>query len=84
MLIFLSSQLTLNSMMLASLILFLDGLAGLCFGLFLSVVTQTVTASLLVSQNFVYPTNFVSGNFYAFKVFQFDLTFFSHRFHLAD
>jgi ABC-type multidrug transport system permease subunit len=67
--VFLSAQITLNSLLVSSLLLFMNGLAGLCFGLFLSVVTNSVTTSLLVSQNFIYPTNFVSGKLEAFVEF---------------
>lgn len=62
-LIFLSTNLTWNSGIILSIILLLIGMSGLVFGLLLSIVTHSVMASLMISQIFVYPVSFISGEF---------------------
>lgn len=59
---FLPPSITLNASLLTALLLLLTGISGLCFGLFVSVAAKTVMSSLVVSQNFIYPTSFISGN----------------------
>lgn len=60
-LVFLSTNLSWNSAILMCSLLFLSGMAGLVFGLFLSVTSSSVMASLMLSQIFVYPVSFLSG-----------------------
>jgi hypothetical protein len=51
------------------LLLIFDGMAGLLFGLLLSIVSKTVIASLFIGQLFVYPTAFISGELRSCDVF---------------
>ena len=60
-LFFLSTELTMSSRMLLALLLIFAGTTGVTFGLFISIVTKTVMSSLIVSQSFIYPTSFISG-----------------------
>lgn len=59
--VFSSQVLSFNSALLLSLLLFLTGVAGLLFGLFLSIVMSTSLGSFFLAQFFVYPATFLSG-----------------------
>lgn len=59
----LSTQLSLNATLIISSLVFLTGICGLIFGLFVSIVNTTVMGSFVVAQFFVYPTIFMSGEF---------------------
>lgn len=68
-LLFLSTNLSWNTAILLSVLLLLMGMAGLVFGLLLSIVTQSVMASLMLSQIFVYPVSFISGELCQYFLF---------------
>lgn len=59
----LAPQVTWNTAIVASAILLFVGNAGVAFGLLVSIVTDTVTASFMVSQIFCYPAAFISGEY---------------------
>lgn len=58
---FLTPVVTWNMVVLTSSVILLEAVAGVAFGLFISIVTETVMASFVVAQFFVYPASFVSG-----------------------
>lgn len=60
-LFFLAPTVTWNMVILTSAVLLLEAVAGVAFGLFVSIVTDTVMASFVVAQFFVYPASFLSG-----------------------
>jgi hypothetical protein len=57
----LAPQVTWNTAILVSLLLLSVGISGVAFGLFVSIVTETVMASFVVAQFFCYPATFISG-----------------------
>jgi ABC-2 type transporter len=57
----LSTELTLSGTLITSALVFMTGICGLIFGLFVSIVTKSVMASFSCAQFFVYPMIFLSG-----------------------
>lgn len=58
---FLTEGLTWSAMLLMVLFLLLDGIAGILFGLLVSLVVKTVGASIYANMGFINPTMFISG-----------------------
>lgn len=57
------APLTLNGTILLSTLLLLNGIAGLTFGLLLSIAMKTTMAAFAAAQFLVFPVTYVSGEF---------------------
>lgn len=61
---FLGVSLSQRGVLLLALLLFLTGLAGLCYGLMCSIFMKSTISATFAAQTFVYPVLFVSGEFF--------------------
>jgi ABC-type multidrug transport system permease subunit len=59
--IFLSPELSAEGMVLVSMLLFLVSINGIVFGLFFSIIMDSVKASMLITMFSAYPATFISG-----------------------
>lgn len=65
-LVFLTPSLTLNAAVLICLIILLEGIAGVMFGIVLSIACDTVSNSMYSGMFFMNPATFTGGEFLSF------------------